>query len=94
MGHLKPLGYGQSRASLGTCQGEEFGKGQADSSLPQGEAVYTVPSLWLHISENDQQILNSLGPDQSTQGKEDWRGPEGNMWGPGTHSADKAFPDP
>ncbi|XP_076988864.1 adrenocortical dysplasia protein homolog isoform X1 [Tamandua tetradactyla] len=26
------------------------------------EAVYTIPSLWLHISEDDQQILNSLGP--------------------------------
>ncbi|XP_029782420.1 adrenocortical dysplasia protein homolog isoform X2 [Suricata suricatta] len=27
-----------------------------------GEAVYTVPSSWLHISENDQRILSSLGP--------------------------------
>ncbi|KAK1330507.1 hypothetical protein QTO34_010697 [Cnephaeus nilssonii] len=52
------------------AMGEEFGKGQADGSLPQGEAVYTVPSLWLHISENDQQILNSLGPGQRTQGPE------------------------
>ncbi|XP_039707932.1 adrenocortical dysplasia protein homolog isoform X2 [Pteropus medius] len=34
------------------------------------EAVYTVPSLWLHISENDQRILNSLGPGQRTQGSE------------------------
>ncbi|XP_036087359.1 adrenocortical dysplasia protein homolog isoform X2 [Rousettus aegyptiacus] len=31
------------------------------------EAVYTVPSLWLHISENDQRILNSLGPGQKAQ---------------------------
>lgn len=56
--------------------------------------MYTVPSLWLHISENDQQILNSLGPGQRTQGKEDWRGPEGNIWGSGTHSADKPFLTP
>ncbi|XP_037018541.2 adrenocortical dysplasia protein homolog isoform X2 [Artibeus jamaicensis] len=34
----------------------------ASSHLAMGEAVYTVPSQWLHISENDQQILNSLGP--------------------------------
>ncbi|XP_057567874.1 adrenocortical dysplasia protein homolog isoform X2 [Hippopotamus amphibius kiboko] len=27
-----------------------------------GEAVCTVPSLWLHISDNDQRILSSLGP--------------------------------
>ncbi|KAM9607518.1 adrenocortical dysplasia protein homolog [Trichechus inunguis] len=27
-----------------------------------GEAVYTVPSLWLCISQDDQQILSSLGP--------------------------------
>ncbi|KAB1274769.1 Adrenocortical dysplasia protein-like protein [Camelus dromedarius] len=44
--------------------------------LDEGEAVYTVPSLWLHISENDQQILSSLGPGQRPQGKEDRRGPE------------------
>ncbi|XP_055407817.1 adrenocortical dysplasia protein homolog isoform X3 [Bubalus kerabau] len=35
-----------------------------------GEAVYTVPSLRLHISENDQQILSSLGPTQRAQGPE------------------------
>ena len=39
--------------------------------------MYTVPSLRLHISENDQQILSSLGPTQRAQGKEDWRGQEG-----------------
>ncbi|XP_068846620.1 adrenocortical dysplasia protein homolog [Capricornis sumatraensis] len=33
-----------------------------------GEAVYTVSSLWLHIPENDQQILSSLGPSQRAQG--------------------------
>ncbi|XP_033613924.1 adrenocortical dysplasia protein homolog isoform X2 [Fukomys damarensis] len=32
------------------------------------EALYTVPSLLLHISENDQQILNSLGSSQRAQG--------------------------
>ncbi|MBZ3891031.1 Adrenocortical dysplasia protein-like protein [Sciurus carolinensis] len=31
------------------------------------EAVYTVPSLLLHISENDQQILSSLGSSQRAQ---------------------------
>ncbi|XP_043292206.1 adrenocortical dysplasia protein homolog isoform X5 [Cervus elaphus] len=35
-----------------------------------GEAVYTVSSLRLHISENDQQILSSLGPSQRAQGPE------------------------
>jgi hypothetical protein len=31
--------------------------------------MYTVPSLLLHISENDQQILSSLSSSQRTQGK-------------------------
>ncbi|XP_014924078.2 adrenocortical dysplasia protein homolog isoform X1 [Acinonyx jubatus] len=35
-----------------------------------GEAVYTVPSSWLHISENDQRVLSSLGPGQRTQDRE------------------------
>ncbi|XP_069406089.1 adrenocortical dysplasia protein homolog isoform X3 [Ovis canadensis] len=35
-----------------------------------GEAVYTVSSLRLHIPENDQQILSSLGPSQRAQGPE------------------------
>ncbi|XP_030154340.1 adrenocortical dysplasia protein homolog isoform X3 [Lynx canadensis] len=35
-----------------------------------GEAVYTVPSSWLHISENDQRVLSSLGPGQRTQDPE------------------------
>lgn len=73
LGHLTPQGHGQYGVSLGKCRGKELGKGQVDSSLPQREAVYTVPSLWLHISENDQRILNSLGPGQKAQGKEDWR---------------------
>ncbi|XP_045670911.1 adrenocortical dysplasia protein homolog [Ursus americanus] len=42
------------------------------SSCPRatGEAVYTVPSSWLHISENDQRILSSLGPGPRAQGPE------------------------
>ncbi|KAL2762260.1 adrenocortical dysplasia protein-like protein isoform 2, partial [Daubentonia madagascariensis] len=35
-----------------------------------GETVYTVPSLLLHISENDQLILSSLGPGQRAHGPE------------------------
>ncbi|XP_069412678.1 adrenocortical dysplasia protein homolog [Ovis canadensis] len=35
-----------------------------------GEAVCTVSRLWLHIPENDQQILSSLGPSQRAQGPE------------------------
>uniref|UniRef100_A0A8C8XXL6 ACD shelterin complex subunit and telomerase recruitment factor n=1 Tax=Panthera leo TaxID=9689 RepID=A0A8C8XXL6_PANLE len=35
-----------------------------------GEAMYTVPSSWLHISENDQRVLSSLGPGQRTQDPE------------------------
>lgn len=33
-----------------------------------GEVVYTVSSLLLHISENDQQILNSIDSSQKAQG--------------------------
>ena len=32
--------------------------------------MYTVSSLWLHIPENDQQILSSLGPSQRALGPE------------------------
>uniref|UniRef100_A0A8C0TC59 Uncharacterized protein n=1 Tax=Canis lupus familiaris TaxID=9615 RepID=A0A8C0TC59_CANLF len=35
-----------------------------------GEAVYTVPSSWLHISENDQRVLSSLGPGPRAQAPE------------------------
>lgn len=56
----------------------EVGRGcRLNVLILQGEAVYTVSSLRLHISENDQQILSSLGPSQRAQGKEDWRGQEG-----------------
>lgn len=39
--------------------------------MSQGEAVYTVPSVWLHISESDQQILQAL--EQGTQSKDNWK---------------------
>lgn len=56
---------------------------------PQGEAVYTVLSSWLHISENDQRVLSSLRPGQRAPGVEDWRGEEEGTWGPSTHTANK-----
>ncbi|XP_055992657.1 adrenocortical dysplasia protein homolog isoform X1 [Sorex fumeus] len=37
-----------------------------------GEAVYTVPSVRLHISEHDQQILNTLNLGQKAHGEENW----------------------
>ncbi|XP_036897391.1 adrenocortical dysplasia protein homolog isoform X2 [Sturnira hondurensis] len=46
----------------GPCTTPPLTRWAASSHLAMGEAVYTVPSQWLHISENDQQILNSLGP--------------------------------
>lgn len=52
----------------GPCTAPPLTRWATSSHLAMGEAVYTVPSLWLHISESDQQVLNSLGPDQSTQG--------------------------
>ncbi|XP_054566561.1 adrenocortical dysplasia protein homolog isoform X1 [Eptesicus fuscus] len=54
----------------GPCTAPPLTRWATSSHLAMGEAVYTVPSLWLHISENDQQILNSLGPGQRTQGPE------------------------
>ncbi|KAM8776609.1 adrenocortical dysplasia protein homolog isoform 2-T2 [Rhynchonycteris naso] len=54
----------------GTCTAPPLTRWAASSHLAMGEPVYTVPSLWLHISENDQLILNSLGPGQKTQGPE------------------------
>ncbi|KAM5295902.1 adrenocortical dysplasia protein homolog isoform 3-T3 [Glossophaga mutica] len=46
----------------GPCMMPPLTRWAASSHLAMGEAVYTVPSQWLHISENDQRILNSLGP--------------------------------
>ncbi|KAK2494718.1 hypothetical protein MC885_003029 [Smutsia gigantea] len=56
--------------SLRNVRVRSWAKGRLRIHVPQGEAVYTVPSLWLHISENDQQILSSLHPGQKTQGLE------------------------
>lgn len=42
--------------------------------VPQEEAVFTVSSLLLHISEKDEQILSSLGSSQKAQGKDNWEG--------------------
>ncbi|KAM7059065.1 adrenocortical dysplasia protein homolog isoform 2-T2 [Molossus nigricans] len=54
----------------GPCTAPPLTRWATSSHLAMGEAVYTVPSPWLHISENDQQILNSLSPGQRTQGPE------------------------
>ncbi|XP_059523723.1 adrenocortical dysplasia protein homolog isoform X1 [Myotis daubentonii] len=54
----------------GPCTAPPLTRWATSSHLAMGEAVYTVPSLWLHISEDDQQVLNSLGADQRTQGPE------------------------
>ncbi|XP_015094156.1 adrenocortical dysplasia protein homolog isoform X2 [Vicugna pacos] len=52
----------------GPCTAPPLTRWAASRCRATGEAVYTVPSLWLHISENDQQILSSLGPGQRPQG--------------------------
>ncbi|XP_065755206.1 adrenocortical dysplasia protein homolog isoform X1 [Phocoena phocoena] len=52
----------------GPCTAPPLTRWAASRCRATGEAVYSVPSLWLHISENDQQILSSLGPGQRAQG--------------------------
>uniref|UniRef100_A0A8C3VTE8 ACD shelterin complex subunit and telomerase recruitment factor n=1 Tax=Catagonus wagneri TaxID=51154 RepID=A0A8C3VTE8_9CETA len=54
----------------GPCTAPPLTRWAASRSKATGEAVYTVPSRWLHISENDQRILSSLGPGQRAQGPE------------------------
>ncbi|XP_014643965.1 PREDICTED: adrenocortical dysplasia protein homolog isoform X1 [Ceratotherium simum simum] len=54
----------------GPCTATPLTRWATSRHRATGEAVYTVPSLWLHISENDQRILSSLGPDQRAQGPE------------------------
>ncbi|XP_067576004.1 adrenocortical dysplasia protein homolog [Pseudorca crassidens] len=54
----------------GPCTAPPLTHWAASRCRATGEAVYSVPSLWLHISENDQQILSSLGPGQRAQGPE------------------------
>ncbi|XP_037671589.1 adrenocortical dysplasia protein homolog isoform X2 [Choloepus didactylus] len=46
----------------GPCTAAPVTRWAASRCRATGEAMYTIPSLWLHISENDQQILSSLGP--------------------------------
>ncbi|KAF6287430.1 ACD shelterin complex subunit and telomerase recruitment factor [Rhinolophus ferrumequinum] len=52
----------------GPCAAPLLTRWAASRSRALEEAVYTLPSLWLHISENDQQILNSLGRGRRAQG--------------------------
>ncbi|XP_032470294.1 adrenocortical dysplasia protein homolog isoform X1 [Phocoena sinus] len=54
----------------GPCTAPPLTRWAASRCRATGEAVYSVHSLWLHISENDQQILSSLGPGQRAQGPE------------------------
>ncbi|XP_064239261.1 adrenocortical dysplasia protein homolog isoform X2 [Aotus nancymaae] len=52
----------------GPCTAPPLTHWAASRCRATGEAVYTVPSSLLRISENDQLILSSLGPCQRTQG--------------------------
>ncbi|XP_010353397.1 adrenocortical dysplasia protein homolog isoform X2 [Rhinopithecus roxellana] len=52
----------------GPCTAPPLTHWAASRCKATGEAVYTVPSSMLCISENDQLILSSLGPCQRTQG--------------------------
>ncbi|XP_041628363.1 adrenocortical dysplasia protein homolog isoform X3 [Vulpes lagopus] len=55
---------------IGCNQDPDVQKKLFDCLEATGEAVYTVPSSWLHISENDQRVLSSLGPGPSAQAPE------------------------
>ncbi|XP_020026707.1 adrenocortical dysplasia protein homolog isoform X1 [Castor canadensis] len=52
----------------GSCTATPLTHWAASHCKATEEAMYTVPSLLLHISENDQQILSSLSSSQRTQG--------------------------
>ncbi|XP_006752533.2 adrenocortical dysplasia protein homolog [Leptonychotes weddellii] len=54
----------------GPCTAPPLTRWASSRLRATGEAVYTVPSSWLHISENDQRVLSSLGPGQRAQGPE------------------------
>uniref|UniRef100_A0A8C0WPZ9 Shelterin complex subunit TPP1/Est3 domain-containing protein n=1 Tax=Castor canadensis TaxID=51338 RepID=A0A8C0WPZ9_CASCN len=52
----------------GSCTATPLTHWAASHCKATVKAMYTVPSLLLHISENDQQILSSLSSSQRTQG--------------------------
>ncbi|XP_040134825.2 adrenocortical dysplasia protein homolog isoform X1 [Ictidomys tridecemlineatus] len=52
----------------GPCTAPPLTHWAASRCRAMEEAVYSVPSLLLHIPENDQQILSSLGSSQKVQG--------------------------
>ncbi|XP_020949751.1 adrenocortical dysplasia protein homolog isoform X1 [Sus scrofa] len=54
----------------GPCTAAPLTRWAASRCKATGEAVYTIPSLWLRISENEQRILSCLGPGQRAQGPE------------------------
>ncbi|XP_072671589.1 adrenocortical dysplasia protein homolog isoform X1 [Canis lupus baileyi] len=54
----------------GPCTAPPLTRWASTRCRATGEAVYTVPSSWLHISENDQRVLSSLGPGSRTQAPE------------------------
>ncbi|XP_062032507.1 adrenocortical dysplasia protein homolog isoform X4 [Lepus europaeus] len=52
----------------GPCAAPSLTRWAASRCRALEETVYTVPSLLLHIPENEQQVLSSLGPGQRPQG--------------------------
>ncbi|KAI5762664.1 ACD protein [Gulo gulo luscus] len=54
----------------GPCTAPPLTRWTSSCHRATGEAVYTVLSSWLHISENDQRVLSSLGPGQRATGPE------------------------
>ncbi|XP_008565814.1 PREDICTED: adrenocortical dysplasia protein homolog isoform X5 [Galeopterus variegatus] len=54
----------------GPCTTPPLTRWAASRCRATGEAGYTVPSIMLHISKNDQQILSSLGRGQRAQSPE------------------------
>ncbi|XP_044111861.1 adrenocortical dysplasia protein homolog isoform X1 [Neovison vison] len=54
----------------GPCTAPPLTRWTSSCHRATGETVYTVLSSWLHISENDQRVLNSLRPGQRAPGPE------------------------
>ncbi|XP_047567744.1 adrenocortical dysplasia protein homolog isoform X12 [Lutra lutra] len=52
----------------GPCTAPPLTRWTSSCHRATGEAVYTVLSSWLHISENDQRVLSSLRPGQRAPG--------------------------